>query len=79
METITENIVDRICEMERDLVFYENAVHIMAESIRHGTIYPIVQNGSPDAVNAVRNLYIAIENALSSRDTKDREIAEDKI
>lgn len=79
METITENIVDRICEMERDLVFYENAVHIMAESIRSGTIYPIAQNGSSDAVNAVRNLYIAIENVLSSRDAKDRETEEDII
>lgn len=79
METITENIADRICKMERDLVFYENAVHIMAESIRYGTLYPIIQNGSPDAVNAVRNLYIAIEDALSSREQKDRETAEDKI
>lgn len=79
MEAITEKFVDRICEMERDLVFYENAVHIMAESIRRNTMLPIVKNGSSDAVAFVNDLYIEIEDALSSREQKDREIAEDKI
>lgn len=81
METITENIADRICKMERDLTFYENAIVIIVESIRRNTMLPIVKNGSSDAVAFVNDLYIEIEDAILKGciKGKETETAEDKI
>lgn len=70
-----KEIIERICNMERDLTFYEISIVALAESIRDKRPCPIIANGSQDAVHKINILYKAIQEKglLEEDNNKEKE------